>query len=151
MKAAGGLICMIAAFAVWGAALAQDAAVQGAGFSPEFEARPVDPDHPTPPRFYPPRALEHLQSGAVVLCCRALENRTLSCRVAWEEPRGRKFGEAAENIVVPHRQLTEASYAEYAARAPGSEFAIPMSFRLGRDAPEAPTKAERDAMCAAPA
>lgn len=79
------------------------------------QARRIDgptlgPDAPTPPfesqptyhdfsRFYPLRALEREQQGAVFLMCRVLGDRSLICGVANEDPPGWGFGEAALRIM----------------------------------------------------
>lgn len=109
-----------------GAALAQDASQNPLPtFAPEFEQAT---DGRGAARVIPSRMIERGQSGVAHLCCTPRDDRTLDCRVAFEWPERRRFGETALEFA-EGMQITAASLEAYQTQ-PGRQVHVPVEFRL---------------------
>ncbi len=102
---------LLLAFAMSGVALAQDAPPQSHRFIPEWAQTPTSYDCWG---NYPRSARGNSVTGVVQMCCTPLENRRLDCRVAFETPEDRHFGETTLRVARRFR-LTPQSYAAYRA------------------------------------
>lgn len=119
------LFIFVAAFAVIGAALAQDTQTSpgAARFSPKYDRLPTANDFA---RHYPPGALTAGMAGYAVLCCKANADRTLNCTGALEYPEGYEFGAAAVSFSGEFR-LAEEDFGAALAR-PSIE--VPVRFNI---------------------
>jgi hypothetical protein len=103
-----------------GAAFAQSTPIDGR-FRPQWDQMPNAHDFAG---NYPRNALENDIPGIAHLCCTPREDRRLDCRVGFEWPEGRRFGEASLTIARRFRMSRE-SYAAYQAD-PNAWLQIPL-------------------------
>lgn len=92
-----------------------------AEFTPQFSA------FPTSPAYYPTRALERGRDGSAVLCCSALDDGSLSCRIENEAPLGLSFGQAAMHMARSMRLTPESASA---LTTTGQEMRLTVSFHV---------------------
>lgn len=95
---------------VGGVAFAQAPPIDGR-FRPQWDQMPNAHDFAG---NYPTSALENNISGIVHLCCTPRDDRRLDCRVGFEWPEDRRFGEASLTIARRFRMSRE-SHAAYQA------------------------------------
>jgi hypothetical protein len=105
------LAAVVIAACVAGAALAQDEAPPR--FEPQWEERPSARDFA---RHMPRDLVENGVASVVHLCCTPRDDRRLDCRVAFEWPQQRGFGDASLRIARGFR-LTPDSQAAFRADA----------------------------------
>lgn len=86
------LVALLIGLTVGTAALAAAQDEIAAEFTPTWSA------FPTSQVYYPTRALERGRDGSAVLCCSAIEDGSLTCRIENEAPLGWHFGQAAMRI-----------------------------------------------------
>jgi hypothetical protein len=107
---------------VAGAALAQNPPIDGR-FMPQWDQMPGPHDFAG---NYPRSALSNNIPGIVHLCCTPREDRRLDCRVGFEWPESRRFGEASLTIARRFRMSHE-SYAAYQAD-PNAWLQVPITW-----------------------
>lgn len=120
-----------------GAAFAQDAPTDGR-FMPQWEERPSGQDFA---RNYPNSALHEGHPGYAVLCCTPRQDRRLDCRVGFEWPEGRRFGEASLRVAERFR-LTPESLAAFTAD-PNAWLQVPIRWQMSPAPREWPQISQR--------
>lgn len=107
-----------------GAALAQDAPTDSR-FMPAWDERPSARDFAN---NYPDSAIREGVPGIVHLCCTPREDRRLDCRIGFEWPENRRFGQASLRVAEKFR-LNPESYAAFQAD-PNAWMQVPIQWRV---------------------
>lgn len=128
MRSLAAAVVIVACIA--GAALAQDSPPP-ARFQPQWDERPSARDFA---RHMPLDVIENGVPGVVHLCCTPRDDRRLDCRVGFEWPQQRGFGDASLRIAQTFR-LTPDSLAAFRSN-PEAWLQIPILFRPSHAPPQ---------------